>query len=124
MWEELAQCSFKSLQFQSFLNPNASSAHDNSARAGLCDSTITEPDIDIDVEILQSFVILRCRWYCNFLNLIIVIDIDIANEFSPLPLLVLILQDPTNKYQYWYWYCKVKWEDCPLEIGIAECVKH
>ena len=28
--------------------------------SGLCDSTITEPDIDIDVEILQNFVILRC----------------------------------------------------------------
>ena len=91
---------------------------------GLCDSTITEPDIDIDVEILQNFVILRCYWYCNFLHLVIDIDIDIAKEYSPLSLLVLILQDPTNKYQYWYWYCKAKWEECFFEIGIAECVKH
>ena len=92
--------------------------------AGLCDNTVTEPDIDIDVEILQNFVILRCYWYCNFLILVIDIDIDIAKEYFPLSLLVLILKVPTNKYQYWYWYCKVKCEDCPLEIGIAECVKH
>ena len=94
------------------------------ASAGLCDNTVTEPDIDIDVEILQNFVILRCYWYCNFLHLVIDIDIDIAKEYSPLSLLVLILQDPTNKYQYWYWYCKAKWEECFFEIGIAECVKH
>ena len=90
-------------------------------RAGLCDNTLTEPDIDINVEILQNFMILRCYWYCNFLNLIIVIDIDIAKELSSLSLLVLILQDPTNKYQYWYWYCKVKWEDCPFDIGMPDC---
>ena len=73
---------------------------------GLCDSTITEPVIDIDVEILQNFVILRCYWYCKFLHLVIDIDIEIAKEYSSLSLLVLILQDPTNKYQYWYWYAK------------------
>ena len=31
-------------------------------RAGLCDITVTEPDIDIDVEILQNCMILRCCW--------------------------------------------------------------
>ena len=96
----------------------------NALPPGLCDNTVTEPDIDIDVKILQNFIILRCYRYCNFLNLIIVIEIDIAKELSPLSLLVLILQDPTNKYQYWYWYCKAKWEECFFEIGIAECVKH
>ena len=66
---------------------------------GLCDSTITDPDIDIDVEIrTANFVILRHYWYCNFLSL--VINIDIAKEYSPISLLVLILQDPANKYQY------------------------
>ena len=61
-------------------------------------------------------MILRCYWYCNFLNL--VIDIDIAKEYSPLSL--LILQDPAIKYQYWYWYCTVKWENCSFDIGIAD----
>ena len=91
---------------------------------GLCDSTITEPDIDIDVEVLPNFVILRCYWYCNFLNLVIHIDIANAKENSPLSLLVLILQDHISKYQYWYWYCNVKWEDCPFDIEIADCVNH
>ena len=46
--------------------------------AGLCDNTITEPDIGIDVEILQNFVILRCYWYCKNQTSDIVIEIDIA----------------------------------------------
>ena len=45
---------------------------------GLCDNTITEPDIGIDVEILQNFVILRCYWYCKNQTSDIVIEIDIG----------------------------------------------
>ena len=80
--------------FGSFLTEKFSSKR--GSRSGRCDIIISEPDIDIDVEILQKFVILRCYWYWNFLNLIIVIDIGIENEFSPLPLLILILQDRTS----------------------------
>ena len=43
------------------------------SKAGLCASTITELELDIDVEIL---LILSNYWYCNFTPLII--DIDIA----------------------------------------------
>ena len=75
---------------------------------GLCNNTITEPDIDMDVEILQFFEFSYWYWHYKY--------------YSPLSLLVLILQDPTNKYQYWY--CKVKWEDCPFDIGVEDCVEH
>ena len=47
-----------------------------SVLTGLCDNTITEVDIDIGVEIMQILLILSYSWYCNFLTL--VIDIDIA----------------------------------------------
>ena len=46
--------------------------------SGLCDTTITELNIDLDVEILQNLLILSCYWYCEILNLVIDIDIGIA----------------------------------------------
>ena len=42
------------------------------------DSTITEPNIDIDTEILQNKVISRSYWYCKSQTYNIVIEIDIA----------------------------------------------
>ena len=60
------------------------------SKAGLCASTITELELDIDVEILQIMLILSNYWYCNFTPLII--DIDIAKDGFPISLLILILQ--------------------------------
>ena len=62
------------------------------SEAGLCDSTITELDIGIDVEILQLLLILSYYWYCNILTF--VIDIDIAKGCYMISLLILILQKP------------------------------
>ena len=55
-------------------------------------STIIEPNIDIDTEILQNKVILRRYWYCKSKTFDIVIDIDIAylKKMVLIPILILI----------------------------------
>ena len=47
-------------------------------QTALCDNTITELGIDIDVELLQNLVILRYYCYCKILILMIDIDTGIA----------------------------------------------
>ena len=64
------------------------------SKAGLCASTITELELDIDVEILQIMLILGYYWYCNFTPLII----DIAKDGFPISLLILILHEPKFRY--------------------------
>ena len=66
--------------------------------SGLCDSTITELDIGIDVEILKLLLILSYYWYCNILTFVIDIDIDIAKGCYMISLLILILRKPEKKY--------------------------
>ena len=66
------------------------------SKAGLCASTITQLELDIDVEILQIMLILSYYWYCNFTPLII--DIDIAKDGFPISLLILIMHEPNFRY--------------------------
>ena len=40
-----------------------------SVLTGLCDNTITEVDIDIDVKMLQILLILNCHWYCHRISI-------------------------------------------------------
>ena len=65
-------------------------------KAGLCASTITELELDIDVKIMQIMLILSNYWYCNFTPLII--DIDSAKDGFPISLLILILHEPKFRY--------------------------
>ena len=58
-------------------------------RAGLCDNTVTEWIIVIDVVLLQNLSILRCYWYCK--NLILMTDIDIGIAKYSFWILILIL---------------------------------
>ena len=71
---------------------------------GLCDNTVTEGDIVIDVALLQNLPILRWYWYCKNVVLDIVIDIGTAKAVFYLLILVLILQEPYSNLCYWYWY--------------------
>ena len=73
---------------------------------GLCDNTITEVDIDIDVEIPQNLVILRSYCYCKSITNGIVTDIDIAK----LPRLLC---------WYWYWNYKAGKTIIVIDIDIA-----
>ena len=59
-------------------------------------STIIEPNIDIDTEILQNKVILRSYWYCKSQTFDIVIDIDIAYLKKMFLIPILILLDMMN----------------------------
>ena len=60
------------------------------------DSTIIEPNIDIDTEILQNKVVLRSYWYCKNQTFDIVIEIDIAYLKNMVLMPILILQDKLN----------------------------
>ena len=53
-----------------------------------CESTIIAPDIDIDVETLQNFVLLRCFWYCTRLFSILIIGIRIASSNQQVSILI------------------------------------
>ena len=59
-------------------------------------STIIEPNIDIDTEILQNKVILRSYWYRKCQIFDIVIDIDIAYLKKMVLIPILILLDKLN----------------------------
>ena len=71
------------------------------SQAGLCDNTVTEYDIVIDVVLLQNLPILRRYWYCK--SWVLSIGIDIAKKEFLLLVLVLILQVPQRKFCYWNW---------------------
>ena len=61
-------------------------------------STIIEPNIDIDTEILHNKEILRCYWYCKSQTFDIFIEIDIVylKNLVLIPILILILLDNLN----------------------------
>ena len=54
------------------------------------DSTIIDPNIDTDTEILQNKVILRSYWYCKSQTFDIVIDIAYLMKMVLIPILILL----------------------------------